>query len=209
MSQLHCECNSNSGVLYLSHTGFSGLIIVFCCSLVWSGRTLCGWRSGGYNSGCAEIGGLGCLQLFTAKVCLSLLSVKDRNRMETQVEVENTMWEPLVQGGWQMIKTWPWCLAKKSPPERGRRTHENPMVHLQLQLKRRETTFRAIWGLCCCQCSFAIIIGSKAVSTEQRPITTQPSIQLALGILMKYFPRLPNYAPSLITFKAIGPWLLL
>lgn len=28
--------------------------------------------------------GLGCLQLFTAKVCLSLLSVKDRNRVETQ-----------------------------------------------------------------------------------------------------------------------------
>lgn len=80
----HRECNSNSGVFYHSHDGFSLIIIVYCYSIVWSGRTRCRWRSGGCNSGDAEILGLGCLQLFTAEVCLSLLSVKDRKRMEIQ-----------------------------------------------------------------------------------------------------------------------------
>lgn len=32
---------------------------------------------------------------------------KTETEWKHRVEVENTMWEPLVQGRWQMIKTWP------------------------------------------------------------------------------------------------------
>lgn len=124
------------------------------------------------------------------------------------VVVVNTVWELLVQGRWYIKKTWPWCLANER--RRGRGTCETPVLHLQPEMNGWETVFRDIWGLWCCDCCFIIINGSKSsFNWAEANNCAQPNIQLALGIVMKYVPRQPNYSPSLLKSKATGLWLLL